>query len=256
MDSNKSTVENVRSIERALKILLCFNSECTELTMTEIARKMELAKSTTSRLIVTLENLRFLKKDQNNKYTLGYNIYNLGRIAKENIDFIEISRPTLQEISKRSKETVILYAVDKGDRVCLDHVESPLVIKRTVKDGERFPLWEGASGRCLLANLDETLWTKMSKKLSRITDTTISDPKEFIYELEKILKLGYAVSYGESDGEIACISAPIFNRDRKLMACLSISGPRFRFPENEDNFVQLALEGALSISKQLGYTAL
>jgi len=130
------------------------------------------------------------------------------------------------------------------------------VIKRTVKDGERFPLWEGASGRCLLANLDETLWTKMSKKLSRITDTTISDPKEFIYELEKILKLGYAVSYGESDGEIACISAPIFNRDRKLMACLSISGPRFRFPENEDNFVQLALEGALSISKQLGYTAL
>jgi len=108
MDNNKSTVENVRSIERALKILLCFNSECTELTMTEIARKMELAKSTTSRLIVTLENLRFLKKDQNNKYTLGYNIYNLGRIAKENIDFIEISRPTLQEISKSSKETVIL----------------------------------------------------------------------------------------------------------------------------------------------------
>ena len=249
----KSTGENVRSIERALNILLCFNWECTELTMTEIALKMNLAKSTTSRLIVTLQNLGFLKKDKNNQYTLGYNVYNLGRIAKGNIDLLEISRPTLVEVSKKSQETVILYTVHKGERLCLDNVESPLVIKRTVKNGEIFPLWEGASGRCLLAHLDESLWVKMAKKLKRVTENTISDPDEFFNELRKILRVGYAVSYGESDGEVACISAPILNRDRKLMACLSISGPRFRFPENEENFVKLAKEGALNISKQLGY---
>lgn len=72
----KSDENNVRSINRALQILKCFNWNDRRYTLTEIAQKVGLPKSTTSRLLSTLEYEGFIKKDEgSNYYKLGYEIY-------------------------------------------------------------------------------------------------------------------------------------------------------------------------------------
>ncbi len=250
----KSEENNVRSINRALQILKCFSWNERRFTLTEIAQKVDLPKSTTSRLLATLENEGFLRKDEgSNHYKLGYEIYFLGLIAKESMDLGEISRPIMEEIGQATKETINLYLLDNLEKVCFIQVESPLAIKRYVRIGERSPIWYGATGKSILANLDESIWYEKSKELKRFTEKTVVDPKEFIAELRTIRERGYSVSIGEKEHDVGCVAAPIFDSSKKVIGCLSISGPQYRFPQDTDYFVSLVVDGARRISNKLGY---
>jgi len=254
VESGTKTEGGVQSIQRALKILLCFTWEERELRLTEIAERIGLSKSTVSRLLSTLEREGFLVKDpKTSRYKLGHSIYYLGLIARESLDLRAISHPIMTEITHRTQETTVLYLLDKQERICFDQVESPQSIKRILKIGDRFPLWSGATGKAILAQLDEPLWYEMQKQVKPITPNTIVDPEEFIAELRKIKRNGFAISMGETNAEVGCVAAPIFDEQRSVIGCVSISGPTFRFPSDLDEFCRLIADGARRISKQLGY---
>lgn len=250
----ESGENNVRSINRALQILKCFNWNEREFTLTEISQKVDLPKSTTSRLLSTLEREGFMKKDgRTNHYKLGNAMYFLGLIAKESIDLRQISESIMEEICQATKETINLYLLDNLEKVCFNQVESPLAIKRYVRIGERSPIWYGATGKAILANLNESIWYDKSKELKRYTEKTVVDPDEFISELKIIKERGYAVSVGEKEHDVGCVAAPIFDNTKKVIGCASISGPQYRFPKDTDYFVSLIVDGAMRISNKLGY---
>lgn len=97
--------KNVKSIEKAFKILMLFDWNHKELTLTEISKKMNMAKSTTSRLLNTIVDMGFLSKDEvNNKYCLGSYIYYLGQVAKENVDIRKICLPYLERLTNLTME--------------------------------------------------------------------------------------------------------------------------------------------------------
>ncbi len=244
----------VRAVERALDVLLCFNWNEKELTLTDISEKLGLAKSTVSRMLATLEMADFVYRDpKTNMYRLGSNIYYLGQIAKASMDLRNVAYPIMQELNNVTQETINLYLLDNLDRVCFEQIESPHTLKQVVKIGDRFPLWDGATGRVLLANLDEALWYDMIKELKPLTESTITDPIKFIESLKETKALGYAVSIGEKNYDIGCVAAPIFESTGKVKGCISISGPRFRIPQNTDQYAHLVVEAAKKISNQLGF---
>lgn len=245
---------NVRSIQRALDILSCFNWYERELTLTEISEKVNLAKSTTSRILSTLENEKFLKRDdKSGTYKLGINLYYLGLVAKESMGLRNIAQPIMVELRNITKETINLYLLDGMERVCFDQVESPHFIKQSVRVGERFPLWDGATGKIILANLDENIWDEMLNELKPITEHTIVDPGKFIELLNEYKATGVAVTVGEKNYDIGCAAAPIFDATGSVIGCISISGPSSRFPENTDQYSFLVIDAARKISTQLGY---
>lgn len=251
MEKNEN---NIRSIQRALKILECFDLEQKELTFTEIVEKIELPKSTTSRILSTLEYEGFLIRDQDTqKYKLGHTMYLLGLVARESMDIRTISLPYMENMTKQTNETSNLYILEGLDRVCIAQIESPMPIKQLVKVGERFPIWAGATGKSILAYLDESIWYDMIKELKQFTEHTVVDPDMFINELKDIRSKGYSLSLGEKYHEVGCIAAPLFNESKKVIGCISISGPVYRFPEDIDFFASLVTDASSEISYKLGY---
>ena len=245
---------SVRTLSRALSIFKAFTWEAREMNLTEISEKISLAKSTTLRLLTALEEEGFIYKNpKTNHYKLGFDLYYLGLIAKESMDIRSVSRPHMENITHQTRETTNLYLLDYHDRVCFEQVESPMAIKRTVRIGERFPIWAGATGRSILAFMDRSVWVEMTKELVKLTEYTVAEPEEFIQELERIRQQGYAVSVGEKDYEVGCVAAPIFDSTQKVIGCLSVSGPKFRFPEDTDLFAKLITDAADKISRKLGY---
>lgn len=244
---------SVRTVQRALKVLECFDFQNKELSFTDIVHKIELPKSTVSRLLSTLESEGFLVKDiDTSKYKLGHSIYLLGLVAGETMDIRNISIPYMDKMTKLTGETANLYILENYDRVCIAQVESPKPIKQLVKVGERFPIWAGATGRTILAQLEEDIWYEMIKELKQFTEKTVVNPEDFITNLREIRKNGYALSLGEKYNEVGCIAAPIFNYNG-VMGCISISGPVYRFPDDITNFANLVIESASSISQKLGF---
>lgn len=244
---------NIRSIQRALNILVCFDWDHRELTFTEIVEKIELPKSTTSRILSTLEYEGFVVRDQDTqKYKLGHTIYLLGLIARESMDIRTVSIPFLEKMTKMTDETSNLYLLENYDRVCIAQIESPMPIKQLVKVGERLPIWAGATGRSILAQLDETTWHDMEKELKQFTEKTVVDPEKFNKDLREIRKKGYSLSLGEKFDEVGCVAAPIFN-ENGVIGCISIAGPVYRFPDDITNYANLVTDAASNISYRLGY---
>lgn len=245
---------SIRSVQRAFKILKCFDWEHKELSFSEIVEKIELPKSTTSRILATLENEGFLVRDQDTqRYKLGHTVYLLGLVARESMDIRNITIPFLENMTKLSNETSNLYLLENLDRVCIAQVESPMPIKQLVKVGERFPIWAGATGRSILAYLDEEIWYDMKKELKQFTEKTLVDPDKFIQELKDIKRNGYSLSLGEKYHEVGCIAAPLFNESNCVIGCISISGPVYRFPEDISYLASLVTDASSKISHRLGY---
>ncbi|BDG43934.1 IclR family transcriptional regulator [Saccharococcus caldoxylosilyticus] len=247
---SKKTETGLRTVQRAIDILYCFTLEEQELSLTEIANKISLAKSTTTRLLSTLEQNNLVVKDPVTlKYRLGQGIYYLGHIAGKSIKIREIARPIMEQLRNKTRETVNLYMLERDSRVCVEQCEGLQSIRHMVKIGEKLPLWAGAGGKAILAYQSPAFQQKIFEQVP--SKERLTQLKE---ELEKIKLQQCAASIDEREVGSAAVAAPIFNINGEVKACLSVSGPTNRFTsEVIEKYKLFVKEGAKAISEKLGY---
>ncbi len=237
--------KNVLSIERALTILDCFSREHPSLSLMEIANKTGFYPSTASRLIATLENMGYLKRNEKSlEYSLGYKLANLGAICLASEDLRSIARPFLISLRNRYNESVGLYVVNKNQRVCIDCVASTQPLHRVIDLGTRMSMTRGASGKLLLAYMPESV----------IHNFLEADPYVTLEQLEEIRLAGYAVSYNEHEQNLTSIATPIFDAEHQVKAALFISGPSYRLGQEKVSEIAKRMKDvAMEISVLLGY---
>jgi len=242
----------VKSIDKALDILLLFNQEEKELSHAEIARRMGWSTSTASRLLGTLLERDFLSKsEENGKYQLGNMIYYLGAIARNNSDIQRCGLPVMERINQITNETVHIFVRDGINRVCIEQINSKQKICMSSDIGVRDLLWVGNTGRVLLAFCPEQRREELYEKIREAAPEADLDVLR-----EKVLRVranGYAKKDGEWDRHCACIAAPIFDQDGRVKSCLALSVPDFRFPEDDSEYIRLVVEGAKEISLHMGW---
>ena len=247
--SDKMTV---RSVERALDILSAFIGHEKHLSLTDIATKVQLHKSTVHRLLNSLEDRGFVEKIPDlERYRLGNKIIELSSYASRSSDLIQTSIAEMRKLRDDLGETVSLYIRDRYERIRLHAVESNQVVRRIAIIGQRLPLHAGAASKILIAYLSAPEREKL-----------FSDPdcppelKTTVYQqtLAEIQQRGYATSFGERETGVAAISAPIFYENGSLAAALSLSGPLDRFPQTIlEQHAKKVMSSANHISNLLVY---
>lgn len=248
-----SEEKNVKSIEKALNILLLFSHETPELSHTDIARAMGWSTSTTSRLLNTLQNKGFLIRDAGTgKYMLGGVLYFLGQVAKKSADLGQICTPILERIRDETRETAHIFVREGMERVCFAQAEGTQSIRQSTKLGTREPLCYGATGIVLLAfEKPEELGKSLAELKNAYKDVNL---EQLLMKIAVTKDQGYCLKKGDMDStHVGCVAAPIYNADGSVTACLGISTPEFRFPDDPSHFVSLIKQGAWEISQQLGY---
>lgn len=222
MEDSKLTV---RAVERALDILLCF-TEAPELSMTEIAGKAGLHKSTVHRLLASLENKGFLLRNPSSeKYRLGFRLWELSANLSVSDDPEVVLLPELEHLRDVLEETVSLYVRDGLERIRVQAVQSNQVIRRVAQVGARLPLYVGASSKVLVAFGEPEV---LGQVLESPTWPASMDRDAFAAQMEEVRRLGYATSVEERETGAAAIAVPVYNRSQKLVAALAISGPSNR----------------------------
>ncbi|NLT95482.1 MAG: IclR family transcriptional regulator [Clostridia bacterium] len=248
--------DTVRSVEKAMDLLLAFSEEKTQLSLPEICAIMNMPKSTVYRLLSTLEKRRFIEHNKlSGKYQLGVPFLRLANIVLKNFDLREIALPVMIELRDLTGETINLYLKRGLERVCIEQAEGIHNLRRFSNIGDVLPLYCGASGKLLLAYQTEDEIEKVIKNgLRAWTQNTITDITTFREELKIIREKGYAYSHGEREIGVTSVAAPIKNHNGMVIAALSISGPDARFnDENLLNYTKLVINGAAKISENLGY---
>ena len=86
--------EEVKSVRRAVAILRCFSLDEPELGVTELSRRLDVHKSTASRLLSTLEAEGLVDRNpETGRYRLGIGLIGLAGLVMLYADLRQVARP-------------------------------------------------------------------------------------------------------------------------------------------------------------------
>lgn len=250
----------VKILDKALRILLLFSSDEPEWGVTAVAREVGMPKSTVHRVLRVLTQHSFLTQDPTTKrFRLGLAVLELGRRAHEGLELRRIALPTMERVAVESGETVLLQVLSQErDRiVCIERVQQRQGLRLILEVGATAPLHAGCSSKVMLAHMAAPeVEAILRGPLEPMATHTIVDPKRLREDLEQIRKVGYAVSYEETDEGVAGVSVPIRDYMDRVIASLSISGPLTRVNrETMQRYIDIAMDGARQIGEELGNRA-
>ena len=245
-----------QSLSHGLEILLLFNSSRPIFTVMEIAERLRFSQSKTYRLVRALVHYGLLDTSNGSgQYSLGMNALRLGLLAQQKFNIAVVALPFMRELSRLTKETVLLTSVHGNKAFCLERVESEEPIRYSLfTPGAALPLHAGASSKVLLAFLPEAEGDEIITRegLQRFTPQTITDREILKTQLREIRTRGYAFSDQEVDREVRAVAAPIVNLRGELMAGLTVAGPAYRINKKKvQSLGRLVIRYAEKIAAQL-----
>jgi DNA-binding IclR family transcriptional regulator len=241
-------------VQRAAAILRAFGNGASELGVSEVGRKLNLHKSTVSRLLTTLESEGLVERvPQSDKYRLGYEFVRLAGQVTHFRDVRTIAKSLLVELAEATHETINLAVLDGDQVVNVEQRSSPHLVGISNWVGRRTPLHCVANGKALLAFLPRTQIDRiLARPLSRFTKHTITSKSALRSELADIRERGYATASGEVEEGLNAVAAPIFDGHGDVVAAVSVSGPAYRVtPEQMEKFGKLTVRIAEKISARL-----
>ncbi len=254
---SESTPGRNATAERAIDLLLLFDEDNPILSAGEIARRLDMPRSTTYRYLQTLRSYNLIEDEPRGGYRLGTRIFQLARIARQGLGLVEVARPFMEDLGARMGEVVLLTRRSGTQVVCVERTEGDRhhPIRLSYERGHVLPLHAGASATVLLAFSDPAeIDTALSSvaSLPRYTSRTVTNKRELRSRLAKIRAQGYVVSMGEVDEGVRGIAAPILLADGRAAAGLSLVGPDFRLDDKKlAGAVQAVRVAANAISARL-----
>lgn len=246
----------IQSIQRAAAILRSFTETEPELGVVELGKRLDLHKSTVSRILSTLEDEGFVSQNpETGKYRLGVGLVSLAGVALGRLNVRGVAQPHLNGLVEFSQETVNVVLQDGRECVNVERVASPKQIRYVGWIGRRMPLHCTAAGKVILAFMSLPERDKLLKgPIPRYTSQTVTDKFKMDRDLDTVCQRGYAIVHEEFEDEFSAIAAPVFNHARKVAGVISISGPTFRMgPGLIEKFIEPLLETANKASAEMGY---
>ena len=248
---------SINSILRACAILKSYQGSTSRFKVSELARQLRLDRSTTYRLLLSLEKGGLLEKDpETGEYSLGLAAFEIGNTYARQMDFIQIARPVMAALAQRLEETVHLAVLSDTEIVYVERKESPRVLGVISKIGQRAPVYCTALGKVLLAAQPEKERSRVLDQITlrSFTKKTHSSKARFAEELKKVQEQGYGVDNKEHEEDVECIAAPIRDHHGNTIAALSVSGPIKKIGTPlEKKFVTEVKKATALISSRLGY---
>ena len=242
--------ENVRSVARALEILLAFTPQDFELSAGELLKRVDLSRPTLYRLLYTLQALGLLVSiGEPQRFRLGPAVAKLAHTWTASLDLASLAEPVLRNIWSATRETVALFVPQGELRLCVAELPSPqpLNFKRGVGYTER--IVRGATGRAILAFMEPT-----SQQLRKYLVGSGVQLKELEAELAKTRERGFAISRSELIEGAVAVAVPFFDRNALVAGSIGVFGPEVRLtPERRLELAQLLMNESVKLSDALGF---
>jgi DNA-binding IclR family transcriptional regulator len=244
-------------VERITSIIGLMAYRKTPWRVTELGSELKIEKSSISRILASLEKKQWVKKLPNEEYVLGDRMLELSLSVLSGTDIRRVSLPYLYELNSETRETAGLTIRVDFEDIVIDQVESQNSVRHVLGLGIRYPLWSGATGKAILANMEESEIEAFCSSLKKAGDLILASGVKLNIdklreELVIVRKQGYAMSLGERTPITSAVAAPIFERNNVTGAILA-TGPLPRFDElvakKCSGFV---IQAARNISLRLG----
>jgi len=223
-----------QAVDKAIAILEQFSTTEPQLGMSELARRLDLSKSTAHRLLGSLVKAGMVAQDpETRRYKLGREAVQLGYTAIYSDPLLHAALPYLHYLAGQLSEAVYLAERRGLEAAPVLQVLSP-VIQEQLGWYTTIPLHSTSAGKVLLAySAEGVLQAVLDEGLARDTEYTITDPAELRQELERVREEGYAICFEEHDLGVSGVGVPVRNPEGQVVVALAIAGPSYRLTRDQ-----------------------
>ena len=220
----------VPAVERAVAILGYLQKvfDPSACTLTQIAKALDLHKSSCSNILRTLEAATLIEYDPRSKsYSLGTQLIGLGATAAKRRDILQVGlRPIEALVQQTGLSCLTFTQLPNKYFLVIAGVYSPNEIKVTIDVGQLFPPATPGLVRLALSqmSLQEVDAYLLEYGLPKFAPQTKTNRAEILKELEKVRTLGYSVTRGEYHAGNTAISAPIYSASDDICRGICLVG--------------------------------
>ncbi|MFD2419871.1 IclR family transcriptional regulator domain-containing protein [Amycolatopsis pigmentata] len=216
--------EFIEALARGLDVLRCFPPGRPAMTLSEVATATGLARPTARRILITLEQLGYVRGD-NGGFSLTPRVLELGMAYVGSMNLWELAHPHLRDLVTRTGESCSIAQLDGSDIVYVARVAVPKLVTLAVTIGTRFPALQTSLGKVLLAALSPDELDRVLAHPSRSGIPARWEPGRD--EIDAILREVRAQGWAATDQQLALgirsVAAPIRDGDGKVVAAVNVN---------------------------------
>ena len=222
------------------------------LNLTEIATEVGTNHATATRCCYTLGEMGLIWRDSNRRYHITPKILSLGYASVRSLGWRKVAQHYIEILAGNTGETVNLSMLDQGEILYISRVTSGSILPYEIQLGSKLPVYCTAMGKALLAFSPEQSVTDILDKIKYVplTHRTISCREDFVNELEKVKRKGFAVNDEELSVGLRSIAAPILDKQNKAMAAINMAVPTKRISLND--LIDRLAPQLIRTAKQIG----
>ena len=230
--------ESVMSAFRVLEAV----AEAQPVGLSELARTVNLPKSTVQRVLLTLQEVGWLRPTETSptRWQLTYRVVAVVGHAGGGESLREIALPVMNELQLATTETIHLTAPDGDSLVLVERLDTSHRLRAFLPLGERIALHASATGLAYLSACSQKyLDDYLAGPLPAQTPDTLTDPARIRAVVDDVRERGYSMNVGGLSLGISSLGAPFLGASG-VVAALSVSGPSSRI--TEDRFEELGTQ--------------
>jgi len=252
-DVNKN--DTVSTVDTALSIVHVIELSG-EITLSEIATKLDISTSTVHRHLNTLRKHGYVVRN-GTAYRLGMRFLTLGGTVQTNKQVFGLAKQKVDQLAAETDERVQFVVEEGGLRYYLYTQLGKNAVQTDASIGKSGPMHESASSKAILAKLPQERINEIidNRGLPASTDQTITDREELFAELDIIRDSGVAFNNEEATPGLRAVGAAVCGPDGSPVGGLSISGPANRFKGDlyREELPDLVLAAANELELKLAY---
>ena len=246
--------QHVESVLRAIRLLECFQRGEPALTLPELVRRGGYSKTTTYRLLTTLEEAGWLERAPGGAFRLTIRPFQIGSILLESLDLRHEAPPVMRRLSLAVGQTAYLTIPAGTHAVCIERIDRGSGVRiMDLEVGGSQPLHLGAAPRALLAfNEDDLLPGLLQGGLERRTPNSLASEDALRHDLAETRRRGYSISDSDATTGVAAIGAPVFHVGERAIGAISIGGLSEQMMPPRPPHISALLQAAGEVSTRLG----
>ena len=241
--------------ERTLAILELLGQHRAGLSLTEIARELDLPVNSVFRITGTLHSRGYLQRREDDKrFVLTNKLFDLSRPQVREKSLVVCALESLKWLRDESGETTQLLTSVNHKMTVLEQCISSQPIKVSSTVGLQVPMYSCAPGKAILAHLPPAELEKFftSTKLKQYTPTTLATRSALEADLAKTRKRGFSTDIAEGLEGIHCVAAAVLDEYHYPVAAITVMSPLYRLKRDQfEKAGRMCIEAAENITRRL-----
>jgi IclR family pca regulon transcriptional regulator len=215
----------VQSFARGLAVIRAFDATKPHQTLSEVAASAGMTRAAARRILLTLQTLGYVDAD-GRQFRLTAKILDLGFAYLTSMPIWNLAEPVMEHLVAQVHESCSASVLDKTDIVYVLRVPTQKIITINLATGSRLPAFCTSMGRVLLAGLDEEKLDAVlaASELRQRTPRTVIEPDKLKALIAQVREQNWAIVDQELEVGLISLSAPIRDRQGRIIAAMNISG--------------------------------